>query len=75
MNENPIASARYKMTSQAFSVVRQRATNFTLSTPVQSLLYLSLCSLTLWTVYFSNYPAVHNSTHSLRHATLTVSCH
>ncbi|MGL5034495.1 MAG: CbtB domain-containing protein [Microcystaceae cyanobacterium] len=63
------------MTSQAFSTVGQRAVNVTLSTPVQSLLYLSLCSLTLWTLFFSNYPAVHNAAHSLRHNTLSISCH
>lgn len=63
------------MTTQTFSNATQRAINLTLSTPVQSALYLSLCGLTLWTVYFTTYPAMHNQAHSLRHHTLTVSCH
>jgi len=54
---------------------RQRAVNITLSLPVQATLYVSLCTLTLWTVYFSSYPAAHNPLHSLRHHTLTVACH
>jgi hypothetical protein len=63
------------MTTQAFSNLSDRAVRLTLSTPVQSILYLSLCGLTLWTVYFTTYPAMHNQAHSLRHHTLTVSCH
>lgn len=55
--------------------IQKQATRITLSLPVQLTLYTSLCALTLWTVYFSTYPAVHNSMHSLRHHTLTVSCH
>lgn len=54
---------------------RQRACSLTLSLPIQVALYLSLCSLTLWTVYFSPYPPVHDGMHSLRHHTLTVACH
>lgn len=63
------------MTSQTFATATQRAVRLTLSTPVQSILFLSLCGLTLWTVYFSSYPAAHNAAHSLRHNTLTISCH
>jgi hypothetical protein len=55
--------------------IRQQTVRFTLSLPVQATLYTSLCALTLWTVYFSTYPAVHNQMHSLRHHTLMVSCH
>ncbi len=46
-----------------------------LSVPVQSALFLSLCSLILWTVYFTTYPAVHDRVHALRHHTLFISCH
>lgn len=53
----------------------QQASAVTLSTPVQSALYLSLCALTLWTVYFTTHPAVHDKVHSARHHTLLVSCH
>jgi Probable cobalt transporter subunit (CbtB) len=63
------------MTAQFPISTRQRVANWTLSTPVQATLYLSLCSLTLWTVYFSTYPPVHDAVHSLRHHTLFVSCH
>lgn len=63
------------MTTQAFSNLSNRAARLTLSTPIQSALYLSLCGLTLWTVYFTTYPAMHNQAHSLRHHTLTISCH
>ncbi len=55
--------------------VWKKTAHLALSTPVQAALYTSLCAVTLWTVYFSTYPAVHNATHSLRHHTLTVSCH
>ncbi len=57
------------------SSIQQQTVRFTLSLPVQATLYTSLCALTLWTVYFSTYPAVHNQAHSLRHHTLMVSCH
>ncbi len=53
----------------------QQAINLTLSTPFQSGLYLSLCALTLWTVYFTTSPAIHDKIHSTRHHTLLVSCH
>jgi len=46
-----------------------------LSVPVQASLYVGLWSLVIWSVYFTTYPAVHDSTHSLRHHTLGVSCH
>ena len=61
------------MTTQTYSV--QQAANRVLSVPVQSGLYVSLLALTLWTVYFTTYPAVHNKVHSLRHHTALVSCH
>lgn len=55
--------------------LKQQTVRITLSLPVQATLYTSLCALTLWTIYFSTYPAVHNQAHSLRHHTLMVSCH
>ncbi|MBD1862258.1 MULTISPECIES: CbtB-domain containing protein [Trichocoleus] len=55
--------------------LQQQAVRWTLSVPVQATLFTSLCALTLWTVYFSSYPAAHNQMHSLRHHTLSVSCH
>lgn len=57
------------------SVLRQRAIRLTLSLPVQATLYTSVCALTLWTLYFSTYPPVHDAMHSVRHHTLTVGCH
>ncbi|MCL1467338.1 CbtB-domain containing protein [Argonema galeatum A003/A1] len=62
------------MTAHSISV-RKKAISLTLSRPVQATLYLSLSSAILWTVYFSTYPPAHNNLHSLRHHTLTVSCH
>jgi hypothetical protein len=53
----------------------KKAIDLTLSTPVQSGLFLSLAALTLWTVYFTTYPAIHDKVHSARHHTLMVSCH
>lgn len=53
----------------------QRAEQFVLSQSAQGILYIVLWSLILWLVFFSTYPAVHNTTHSLRHHTLGVSCH
>ena len=53
----------------------QQAIDITLSTPVQAGLYLSICALTLWSVYFTTQPAIHNQVHSVRHHTLMVSCH
>ena len=61
--------------SLASSSLQQQAIRWTLSVPVQATLFTSLCALTLWTVYFSTYPAAHNQMHSLRHHTLSVSCH
>lgn len=63
------------MTAQTFKLVRQQAIRFTLSMPVQATLYVSLCSLVLWTIYFTTYPAVHDRIHSLRHHTAAVACH
>ena len=53
----------------------QKAASIVLSTPVQSGLYLSLTALTLWSVYFTTYPPIHDAVHSSRHHTLLVSCH
>lgn len=61
--------------TDTFDSVQKRALSFTLSLPVQVTLYTSLCALTLWTVYFSTYPAAHDSAHSLRHHTVMVACH
>ncbi len=63
------------MTASTQFSVRQQAVRFALSTPVQATLYVSLCALTLWTIYFTTYPAIHDKVHSLRHHTLMVSCH
>ncbi|PHX56405.1 hypothetical protein CP500_005695 [Tychonema bourrellyi FEM_GT703] len=61
--------------SSSSSSILQQTARLTLSTPVQATLYISLCALTVWTVYFTTYPAVHDKVHSLRHHTLMVSCH
>ncbi len=63
------------MTTQAYSSVQQQAARRVLSVPVQSALYLSLSALTLWTIYFTTSPAIHDSVHTLRHHTALVSCH
>lgn len=61
--------------SSSMPALQRRAIGWALSVPVQTTLYTSLCALTLWTVFFSSYPAAHNQMHSLRHHTLSVSCH
>lgn len=53
----------------------QRTVQVTLSLPVQGTLYIFLCSLIVWTLYFSPYPPVHDSLHETRHHTLGVGCH
>ncbi len=63
------------MTTQSYGSVQQKIVRQTLSVPVQSSLYISLLALTLWTVYFTTYPAIHDKVHSLRHHTALVSCH
>jgi Probable cobalt transporter subunit (CbtB) len=63
------------MTTQSYSSVQQQVARQVLSVPVQSALYLSLSALTIWTVYFTTYPAVHDAVHTLRHHTALVSCH
>ncbi len=55
--------------------IPQQAIQMTLSVPAQATLYTLLCALTLWTLYFSSYPATHNRMHSLRHHTLMIGCH
>ncbi len=54
---------------------KEQIIRFTLSVPVQSTLYTSLCALTVWTLFFSTYPPTHNALHQLRHSTLLVGCH
>ncbi|MCA1991203.1 MAG: hypothetical protein LDL41_04030 [Coleofasciculus sp. S288] len=44
-----------------FGSFQQQTVRFTLSLPMQATLYTSLCALTLWTIYFSAYPATHLS--------------
>ena len=63
------------MTTQAYNSVQQQVARKALSVPVQSTLYVSLLALTLWTVYFTTYPAIHDKVHTLRHHTALVSCH
>lgn len=53
----------------------RRTQQVTLSLPVQVTLLTSLCMLILWTVYFTNYPPIHNTLHENRHHTLGVACH
>jgi cobalt transporter subunit CbtB len=53
----------------------QQAEQVALSRPAQATLYVVLWGLVIWLVYFSAYPAVHNTAHSLRHHTMGVSCH
>jgi Probable cobalt transporter subunit (CbtB) len=63
------------MTTASPTAFSKKLARFTLSVPMQATLYVSLCALVVWTIYFSTYPAVHNQMHSLRHHTLTVACH
>jgi Na+/glutamate symporter len=46
-----------------------------LSVPLQIFLFITLGSLSLWTLYFSSYPATHNTMHQARHHTLGIGCH
>lgn len=62
------------MSSSSLKVIRQ-AQGLVLSVPVQAFLLISLGSLSLWTLYFSSYPAAHNQMHQTRHHTLGVGCH
>jgi len=62
--------------SQSLSAsTQQRVIRFTLSVPMQATLFISLCALIIWTVYFSTYPPAHNTLHQLRHSTAAVACH
>lgn len=54
---------------------KQKAIQVALSKPVQISLFMSLNALTLWTLFFSPYPAVHNAMHQVRHGTAAVACH
>lgn len=63
------------MTVQSYRSTQQQVTRWALSVPVQSTLYVLLVALILWTIYFTTYPAIHDTTHTLRHHTLFVSCH
>jgi uncharacterized membrane protein len=62
------------MTTRTFGTSNPVA-RWTLSVPVQATLFLSLSALTIWTVYFTTYPAAHDKVHSLRHHTALISCH
>jgi cobalt transporter subunit CbtB len=63
------------MNTSIQSGLGQRVGQVVLSVPAQSILYSALCSLIIWTVYFSSYPPAHNTAHSLRHHSMGVSCH
>ncbi|MBW4628940.1 MAG: CbtB-domain containing protein [Brasilonema octagenarum HA4186-MV1] len=63
------------MTAFSRTSMLQKTADVTLSKPVQTTLYMLLSSLVIWTVFFSTYPAVHNTAHSVRHHTLGVACH
>lgn len=63
------------MTAFSSNPVLRKTASITLSKPVQVSLYMMLSSLVIWTVFFSTYPAAHNTTHSLRHHTMGVACH
>jgi Probable cobalt transporter subunit (CbtB) len=57
------------------SRVWRRTKQVTLSVPVQAALLTGLCMVTLWTLFFSTYPPVHDALHNIRHHTLGVGCH
>jgi cobalt transporter subunit CbtB len=57
------------------SSTRQKVISIALSVTMQMALFIALCTLTVWTVYFNTYPPIHDATHSLRHHTLGVPCH
>lgn len=59
----------------ATQLILRRTAQITLSVPVQAALFLSLSSVSLWTLYFSTYPPAHNTLHETRHTTLGVGCH
>ena len=63
------------MATFSHTSVLQKTAGVTLSKPVQVTLYMLLSSLVIWTVFFSTYPAAHNTAHSLRHHTLGIGCH
>ncbi|HEY9881597.1 MAG TPA: CbtB-domain containing protein [Leptolyngbyaceae cyanobacterium] len=54
---------------------RKQTQAASLPVPLQMGILCSLAGLVLWTVYFSPYPAVHNTLHHTRHTTLGVACH
>jgi len=61
--------------STATQIFWRRTVQLTLSVPVQCALFLSLTSITLWTLYFSTYPPAHSALHETRHTTLGIGCH
>ncbi len=63
------------MTASSPNATRQQVGRWALSLPVQATMYVTLCALVLWTIYFTTYPPIHDQVHSLRHHTLMVSCH
>jgi len=54
---------------------KRKLIGIVLSVPVQLAIFVALCSMTVWTVYFNTYPPIHDATHALRHHTLGVPCH
>ncbi|KAF3887125.1 MULTISPECIES: CbtB-domain containing protein [Nostocales] len=60
------------MTAFSRPSVFQKTADVTLSKPVQVTLYMLLSTLAIWSVFFSTYPAVHNTAHSVRRHTLSV---
>lgn len=63
------------MFSLSFIRDRKQAQVASLPVSLQMGILCSLAGLVLWTVYFSPYPAVHNTLHHTRHTTLGVACH
>ncbi len=63
------------MLSSPSSAYGHRLKQATLSVPAQVTLLTSLCTLIVWTLYFSPYPPVHDALHQVRHSTAAVACH
>jgi cobalt transporter subunit CbtB len=57
------------------TAVQKKTAIIALSKPAQISLFMMLSSLTIWTIFFSTYPAAHNAAHATRHSTPLVACH
>jgi cobalt transporter subunit CbtB len=67
----PSARRQFKYVRRQLNIFRR----YHVSTLQQGLILIAACTLILYTVFFTNVPAVHDFFHELRHVMGIIPCH